>query len=159
MAQSKGKVAILTRIHKWANLFHFPIWCCTFKTSSRRRSVWVFKLNHWWLPLERKCVAHGIPGLVKLELGSRSMEILRVSISENELFWCCHNISKVVINVVISFSRTIMCLEDMARSLRKEWYLMHSVSAISVQVTLGPCNSTWAEEDETGKEFVYMKVV
>ncbi len=44
----------------------------------------------------------------------------------------------MVASVVMSFSRIILCLKDRARSLRKEWYIIHSVNAISIPIELGP---------------------
>ncbi len=55
---------------------------------------------------------------------------------------------KVVASVVMSFSRIIMCLEDRAGSLKNEWYLIHSVNAISVPITFGTFNSTGEKKDE-----------
>ncbi len=54
----------------------------------------------------------------------------------------------MVASVVMSFSRMVVCLENKAGSLSKEWYLMHSVKCISVLITLGPFNSIGAEKDE-----------
>ncbi len=54
----------------------------------------------------------------------------------------------MVAGVVMSFSRTIVCLEDRAGFLKKEWYLIHLVSAISVPIAFGAFNSTGGKEDE-----------
>ncbi len=54
----------------------------------------------------------------------------------------------MVVSALMSFSKTIICLEDKTRSFRKECYLIHSVSAISVPIALGIFNSTRVEEDE-----------
>jgi hypothetical protein len=32
----------------------------------------------------------------------------------------------------------VVCLKDMAGSLRKEWCIIHQVSAISIPIELGP---------------------
>jgi hypothetical protein len=41
-----------------------------------------------------------------------------------------------------------VCLEDRIRFIRKEWYPMHSVTDISITITMGSFNSIRAEEDE-----------
>jgi len=42
----------------------------------------------------------------------------------------------VVANVVRTFSSTVVCLEDMIRSIKKEFHLMHSMTNIFVPITL-----------------------
>ncbi len=42
----------------------------------------------------------------------------------------------MVASVVTTFSSIVVCLEDRTRSIKKEWYLVHSVTNISVPITL-----------------------
>jgi hypothetical protein len=62
------------------------------------------------------------------------MEILGVYIFENELFWCFYSKSKVVTNGV---SRTKVYLTDKARSLKKEWCIIHPTNVIPIPMELG----------------------
>ncbi len=51
----------------------------------------------------------------------------------------------MVASVVKTFSRIVVCLEDMTRFIRKEWYLIHLMTDISVLIAMGPFYSTGAE--------------
>jgi hypothetical protein len=42
----------------------------------------------------------------------------------------------VVASVIMTFSSIVVCLEDRIRSIKKEWYLVHSVTNICVPITL-----------------------
>ncbi len=44
----------------------------------------------------------------------------------------------MVANGVISFSKTMVCLKDKVGPLKKEWCIIHLVSAISIPIDLGP---------------------